>query len=136
LTENYKSFVHIYNQDGELVTQDDIFPELPTRYWYFGEEFMLFYLLNAPLEGWQAGTYSVETGWYDENDALSRLVINPGEEERTTYTLFSFTVNEDGTIVLPEFELPAEATESAIEGAPAPDLTPTGALPESTEASG
>lgn len=126
IEQSYKSFVHVYNQDGELVTQDDIYPELPTRYWVFGEDFILSYLLPVPADGWQSGTYSVEVGWYDELDPLARLQVGYADDLRSTYQMFSFEVGQDGRLILPVFEQ-AEATESAPEGPEMPDMTPTGA---------
>jgi hypothetical protein len=126
IEEAYKSFVHIYNQDGELVTQADIYPELPTRYWYYGDDFILSYFLPAPVDGWQSGTYSLEVGWYDERDPLARVAVGYEGEQRTTVQLFAFEVGQDGRMLLPVFEQ-AEATESVPAGAEVPDVTPTGA---------
>jgi 4-amino-4-deoxy-L-arabinose transferase-like glycosyltransferase len=132
---DYATFMHVYDSDGNLITQYDFRPELPTPYWGYGEDYRLVYFVNPPEEGFVAGDYTVHVGWYDyyaENQP--RLLISEATEtepEQSTYELFTFTAEADGTLVLPVLELPEEATEEPLSGAPiAPSQSP---LPDITE---
>ena len=134
IEQDYTAFVHVLDAEGELVGQADVYPELPTRYWRFGERFATEHRLNF-ISDLPEGTYEVIVGWY-QNDGVDypRLELPmPFAAEVTEETtlptslgLFSFDVlaGEDEVITsLPSAES-LEATEDAI---PDPAIAP---LPE------
>jgi hypothetical protein len=131
---DYITFLHVYRDTGgEPVTQDDFRPELPTQYWQYGEDFRLNYRVRPPEAGWQPGNYEIHLGWYEREEPHTRMVLTPVEGQApSTYMLFKFSVLEDGTLDLPEFETMNEATEEPLSGAPqAP--TPEGGEPSILE---
>ena len=85
----YTAFMHIYNEDGVLVTQRDysltqanniFYPNvlLPTNYWRINEDFRLRYEVIEPENGFAPGSYSVQVGWYDYNEVeqtFTNLVV-------------------------------------------------------------
>ena len=46
-TDNYTIFAHLLDADGEILTQADTPPRLPTRYWRWGETFTTFHQFPA-----------------------------------------------------------------------------------------
>lgn len=95
--ENYQLFVHILNESGELVDQDDRMPvqdRYPTRFWpvdrLIEDEHLLTY--DAPLP---PGAYRVALGLYRLED-LARLPVTPLDSavQDDRLTLFSFTIPE------------------------------------------
>jgi hypothetical protein len=118
IERDYIAMLHVYDDAGVLVTQDDFQPELPTRYWQYGEDFRLDYVVLAPEAGWRPGTYHLHLGWYEREEPYTRMALTLVEGQPTTYLLFSFEVDAEGNLVLPEFEIVDEATEEALMGAP------------------
>ncbi|MEO1288628.1 MAG: DUF2142 domain-containing protein [Chloroflexota bacterium] len=105
---DYIAFLHVYNSDGELVTQYDFQYQLPTRYWTFNENFRLIYPVTAPENGFAPDTYTVNVGWYEKDNPEIRLNIIEATDEDpaiSTYQMFEFTVNNAGEIILPELEI-------------------------------
>lgn len=134
--KDYITFLHVYRDTGGApVTQDDFRPELPTQYWQYGEDFRLNYRVRPPETGWQPGNYQIHLGWYERVEPYDRMLLAAVDgQQASTYLLFSFTVNEDGTLELPIFETMNEATEEPEFGAPeAP--TPEGGEPSILEES-
>lgn len=139
----YTAFMHIYNEDGILVTQRDyslshanniFYPNvlLPTNYWRTNEDFRLRYEVVEPENGFAPGSYSVQVGWYDYNETdqtFTNLVVpvEPSEDdldegvtESSTLEIFAFEVDEDGVILLPQLNIDNELEE--LQGAPAPPI--------------
>lgn len=113
IDRDYIAFMHIYDAEGTLITQDDFQPQLPTRYWHFGDDFRLTYFVEEPETGFAPGEYTVNVGWYDKNDPTQRLIIQEGveEEETDSFEVFRFTVEPNGAIVLPPLDLGEDTGE-------------------------
>lgn len=134
IDKSYTTFVHITNEDGELVGQADVFPELPTRYWRFSETFVTQHQIAFTQRPLLTGDYSVQVGWYENlGDELPRLPIFSTNEdgepvELTTYELFQFSVDANGNYVIPESAFEVEDADvideeaDALEGAPEPNV--------------
>jgi hypothetical protein len=120
LDKDYHAFLHVYDEEGNLMTQDDFEPELPTRYWEYGEDFRLRYQVRPPELGWTEGIYHIHIGWYEEAEPHSRMSLLLVEGLPTTYELPAFTVDADGRVILPELEIADEATEEPLMGVPEP----------------
>lgn len=120
LEANYTAFAHIVNENGDLVGQADIFPQLPTHYWRFGELYINDHPISFIDNNLPDGEYRVLVGWYENlGDELPRLLINPGlEGEADTFELLPITI-EDGEFILPEFG--TEDDEEDPEAVPEPD---------------
>lgn len=139
----YTTFMHIYDEDGNLVTQSDyslqhatntIYPNvlLPTNYWRFDENFRLAYEVREPETGFAPGVYSVQVGWYEYDEEAQTFTnlfvpvevpedeLDAVEIESTTYELFTFEVDADGTILLPALNIDTQLDE--LQGAPAPPV--------------
>lgn len=98
---DYTAFLHVVDQNGQLVGQADVFPSLPTSYWRPWDRVKLEY----PVQFDQAllpGTYRVLVGWYEnDGNTFPRLMLPPqGEVRLDAYPLFDFVVTESG-----QFEL-------------------------------
>jgi 4-amino-4-deoxy-L-arabinose transferase-like glycosyltransferase len=137
LDKDYIAFLHVYDEEGVLVTQDDFQPELPTRYWEYGEDFRLRYQVRPPETGWREGTYHIHIGWYEKTEPYTRMAIllAEGEPKPTTIELPPFTVDANGQVVLPELDIADEATEEPLQGAPPPpaeEASEESILPEAT----
>lgn len=159
INDDYTTFAHILNSEGELVGQalPDVFPELPTHYWRISENYITRHMLEF-FDTPEPGIYTVGVGWYlNDGDTLPRLLINEGieDEEQSAYTVYEFEITNSGILRLPAFDVEeddeteltieveltgqveftpdAETTELATE----PAATPTGAVntsePEATE---
>ncbi|MGB1288984.1 MAG: hypothetical protein ACPG7F_20790, partial [Aggregatilineales bacterium] len=116
IDHDYTAFVHAYDESGNLVAQRDVSPELPTHYWFYDERFVTYHTLDWGTDDGEPrpGTYTLKTGWYHqvtveaedgtESTEFVRLLLPlaPDEEDETkrldAYTLFTFTVNDDGTV--------------------------------------
>lgn len=122
IDEDYTTFAHVVNDDNELVTQADVYPQLPTHYWRQGEEFVISYPLRF-LPHLDPGTYSLHIGWYNNNGTdLPRLdlildpptALSPTDPETgdiigdpvqlNYYPLFeALQVDEEGDIFIPGY---------------------------------
>jgi len=118
---DYTTFAHVINDEGELVGQADVFPQLPTRYWRFGETFVTDHIIEFISDELPEGVYRVLTGWYEnDGEEFPRLKIQPEtEDEADSFEVFTFSVDEDGTFHLPELPNQDEETPDA-ELAPIP----------------
>lgn len=142
---DYAAFVHILDENGQLVGQSDVYPTLPTRYWRYGELYITEHAVsfNQSLE---PGTYQVNVGWYlQEGEEFFRLTLPPlppeedaeplpaGEEppRPDALHLFDVVIAEDGSASSETLETwrdavettpePGEtSTEPELEGAPPP----------------
>jgi serine/threonine-protein kinase len=78
IDRRYVVFVHILGPDGNLVTQDDRQPHLPTTQWTEGIEIVDPHQLAIPA-GAPTGRYQLRTGMYPEGQPGDRLaVVDPG----------------------------------------------------------
>ena len=135
LDKDYIAFLHVYDDEGILVTQDDFQPELPTRYWEYGEDFRLRYQVRPPEMGWREGTYHIHIGWYEREEPYARMLLTLAENTPSTIELAPFTVDATGKVILPVLEIPDEATEEPLQGAPEPptaEATGESILPEAS----
>jgi hypothetical protein len=128
---DYTTFMHILDDEGEIVAQDDVFPFFPTHYWNYSERYVIDHQFDID-DTLEPGIYSVQVGWYENlGDEFPRLVIQAGtEDERTAYDLFTFEVTDDGELILPEPETTDE--DADIEAAPEPEA-PAETTEEATE---
>lgn len=119
---DYTTFLHVLNDEGDIVAQDDVFPFFPTHYWNYSERYIIDHQLEID-DTLEPGIYSVQVGWYENlGDEFPRLVIQAGtEDERTAYDLFTFEVTDDGEFILPEPETTEEDAE--LEAAPEPEAS-------------
>jgi 4-amino-4-deoxy-L-arabinose transferase-like glycosyltransferase len=75
VTRDYTAFVHVLDQDGQLVAQTDVRPlegRFPTSYWPSGA--VVEDTLTVPLAGLPPGNYRVLFGMY-ESQTVNRLMI-------------------------------------------------------------
>ncbi len=89
--QRYKAFVHLVNERGKKITQDDKEPhqgEYPTTRWAPGEMVREVYVLEFPPAP-PAGKYKVYVGWYDL-DSGDRLPVAGGADD--SVALMSFEV--------------------------------------------
>lgn len=79
--ERYVVFLHLIGPDGDLVTQDDRQPHVPTSDWNPGTVMVDPHQLRIP-EGAGAGRYQLRTGMYPAGQPGNRLaVVDPGQAE-------------------------------------------------------
>ncbi len=78
INQRYVVFVHLISADGDLVTQDDRQPQLPTTHWSQSIEIVDPHQLTIP--SWvPPGRYQLRTGMYPEGQPGNRLpVVDPG----------------------------------------------------------
>jgi hypothetical protein len=98
--EDYTSFLHLLDADGQGFAGDDHQPRdglYPTTRWAEGEMVRMTYTLALPVD-LPVGLYTLETGWYDT--ALDRLPTGQGAD-RIPLAVVS---------VLPDPETPQPAT--------------------------
>lgn len=162
---DYTAFAHVVSENGDLVAQADVQPNVPTNYWTYRDQHIVRYPLTLP-ENLAPGEYEVRVGWYavDEvEETVNRLRIldlipeptpipEPGtdgeiedvpEEPDDYIRIFNFVVNEDGSITTPEIPLIEEeedegdATEEAGTGTPSAEdeVSDTEATAEATSES-
>jgi len=78
INQRYVVFIHLIGPDGNLVTQDDNQPQLPTTHWNQGMEIVDPHQLTIP-SGASAGRYQLRTGMYPEGQPNNRLPVeDPG----------------------------------------------------------
>lgn len=71
---DYTVFVQVLDDDNSIIGQGDAPPQLPTRYWQAGEQFVTRHTITyagLPTDG----TYRVVIGWY-RPDTFERLATN------------------------------------------------------------
>lgn len=105
--ESYTVFVHMLDEDGNIVEQADAPPRLPTNYWRWGESYLTYH--EFP-EDFNMLDYTIIVGWY-LNDGLSypRLEYSrtvEGEEEPVYFDTFEIPWD----LAYDVFELTAEVT--------------------------
>lgn len=135
LDVDYTAFAHVLNEDGELVGQADVFPDLPTHYWRFAERYITFHPITLVEEPLPEGEYRIMVGWYEnDGETFPRLTIPPASDEdqpQDSLELLRFTVDEDGQVILPELDYGPEVTEDPLAEQIPTFPTPTGLQLES-----
>ena len=96
--ENYTVFVHVLDENNEIVTQADDSPRLPTKYWRWGESYSTFHRLAPEFDMLD---YRVTVGLY-VNDGLTypraeyRLISVDEETQEETEQIFdAYTLDWD-----------------------------------------
>lgn len=116
--ENYTVFVHLQDDDGNIIAQADVPPRLPTKYWRWGESYATYHRLPEELP---LLDHIVSVGWYI-NDDLSfpktqyRHQIDSETEDEPSEEVFldSFVVPWD--IYFESIRLTEEAAATAKVG--------------------
>lgn len=127
--EDYKVFAHLLDADGNILSQDDNAPRLPTKYWRWGESFTTFHRF-AP--DFNMLDYQVAVGWYIY-DGLSypkiEYIVTAEADEAEEAQEDGITELVFDSYVIP-WEIAAEVIELTATAAPPSD----GATAESTGA--
>ncbi len=88
---SYTRFVHLLNQEGQLVAQQDGIPcggQCPTSVWEAGQQVEEHVQLEVPAQA-ARGSYTLAVGFY-EQPSLRRLKTNEGQDR---VVLDSITIN-------------------------------------------
>ena len=107
--ENYSVFAHLLDADGNILSQDDSTPRLPTKYWRWGESFTTFHRFDP---AYNMLDYRVSVGLY---------VFDGLTYPRLEYTINVEEEDELTNIVLDSYVIPWDIAPEVIE------LTPTAA---------
>jgi len=119
--ENYTVFAHLVDADGNIFSQDDNTPRLPTKYWRWGESFTTFHRFDP---AYNMLDYQVAVGLYIF-DGLTYPKLE-----------YKIKVEEDDEVtelVLDSFTIPWEIAPEVIELTPTAIPTGDGAEDESAE---
>jgi len=103
LDDNYTVFVHMLDEDGNLVEQADVPPSLPTRYWRWGENYLTYHEFPEEFDMLE---YTIIVGWY-LNDGLSY--------PRLEYEKFGEVTEDDELIYLDFYEIPWDLAYESFE---------------------
>jgi hypothetical protein len=108
--ENYTVFAHLLDSEGNILSQDDRTPRLPTKYWRWGESFTTYHRFS---DEFSMLDYSLSVGLYI-HDGLTypkleyvKIIEEDGEE----------TEEALNTFVIP-WEIAAEVIELTATAAP------------------
>ncbi len=114
--ENYTVFAHLLDSEGNILSQDDNSPRLPTKYWRWGESFTTFHRFDP---GYNMLDYMVSVGLYI-NDGLTypkleytKVVEQEGEEIEEVFD--SFEIPWDIAKEVLELTATAAPTEDAAQ---------------------
>lgn len=110
--DDYTVFVHMLDEDGNIVQQADAPPQLPTQYWRWGENYLTYH--EYP-EDFDLLEHTIIVGWY-LNDELTypRLEYSKvveGEDEPVFFDSYELPWD----IAYDLFELTAEVTAEATD---------------------
>ena len=115
--EDYTVFAHLLDADGNILSQDDNSPRLPTRYWRWGESFTTYHRFDAEYN--MLG-FTVSVGLY-LNDGLtypkleySKMVEQEGEDTEVVFD--AFVIPWDIAKEVIELTAAAEAAEDDAVG--------------------
>ncbi len=89
MEQRYTAFVHLVDEQGGKVTQDDQEPHAglyPTTRWAPGEMVREVYVLHFPLNP-PPGKYTVRVGWYD-SDTKDRLAVAASPDDSVPLMTF------------------------------------------------
>ena len=134
--ESYTVFAHLLDADGNILTQDDVAPRLPTKYWRWGESFTTYHRF-AP--DYKMLDYKVIVGFY-LNDGLTYpraeyATIVEEEEEEKELLLDSYAIPWDMAIQVIDMTATAEYTPGSDEdGSPDPAATEESIQSDSADA--
>lgn len=105
LNESYTVFVHMLDEDGNIVEQSDVPPSLSTKYWRWGENYLTYHEFPEDFDMLE---HTIIVGWY-LNDGLSyeRLEYKRDTEEGEVY-FDTYEIPWD--LAYEMFELTAEVT--------------------------
>ncbi len=107
--ENYTVFAHLLDADGNIISQDDNTPRLPTRYWRWGESFTTFHSFDP---AYNMLDYKVAVGLY---------IFDGLTYPKLEYSISVEEEDEVKELVFDSFTVPWEIAPEVIE------LTPTAA---------
>jgi hypothetical protein len=96
--DKYTVFVHVLDEDGNIIAQADVPPRLPTSYWRLGESNLTHHIFPDDVN---LLDHQVIVGWYINDDRLD-------------YT----TVIDDEEVVFNTFEIPWDITYDELELTP------------------
>ena len=115
--ENYTVFAHLLDSEGNILSQDDNSPRLPTKYWRWGESFTTFHRFDA---AYNMLDYIVSVGLYI-NDGLTypkleytKVVEQEGEQIEEVFD--AYHVPWDIAKEVLELTATAAPAEEAAEG--------------------
>ena len=115
-TEDYTVFVHILDEDDNIVAQGDTFPDLPTHYWRWGESYVTVHDFGDEEDDFDFDTLRIGVGWYlNDGDELPRLEYEAiVDEEQEFFDIFIIPLEEIEALD-PESteEATAESTEES-----------------------
>ena len=105
LDDNYTVFVHMLDEDGNIVEQSDVAPSLPTKYWRWGESYLTDH--DFP-EDFDMLEHTIIVGWY-LNDGLTY--------PRLEYKTIDLIAEEDGegVVYLDSYEIPWDLAYQSFE---------------------
>ena len=121
--DNYTVFIHVFDQDGEMIAQADMQPRLPTRYWRWGEIYSTHHQFDPNLSLLE---HTVLVGWY-LNDGVTYpkteylFEAEEGEEFRDSFAL-------PWDIFVENLRLTAEAAATEISASPGSPSTESTAI--------
>lgn len=110
--ENYTVFAHLLDADGNIVSQDDNTPRLPTKYWRWGESFTTSHRFDP---AYNMLDYQVAVGLY---------IFDGLTYPKLEYTISVEEAEEITELVLDSFTIPWEIAPEVI--ALTPTAAPTG----------
>lgn len=126
--DSYTVFVHLLDEEGNIVEQFDAPPRLPTKYWRWGESYLTYHEFSDEIDILE---YTIIVGWYLNDDLsfprmeYSRVI--DGEEEPVFFD--SYEIPWD--LAYQAFELTAEVTPEATDEADGEIETPEARRPVS-----
>ena len=103
--DSYTVFVHMLDEEGNLIEQSDAPPRLPTNYWRWGENYLTYHEFPEDFDMLE---HTIIVGWY-LNDGLSYPRMEYSREVEGEEVFFdSYTIPWD--LAYQSFELTAEVT--------------------------
>lgn len=101
VTDDYRVFVHIVDDDGQGMWTDDHEPPIPTHRWMGGQHIEYSRPLFVPTRAW-AGRFHVELGLYSPRTG-ERLPLAASPAKGRAYRVASFDVIPTGDIPVVAF---------------------------------
>jgi len=97
--DSYTVFAHVIDAEGNIITQADAPPRLPTEYWRWGESYLTYHTFDEDVD---ILDYTIIVGWY-LNDGL-------------TYPRMEYeTIVDDEQVFLDAYEIPWDIAYNAFE---------------------
>ena len=91
LNNRYKIFVHLLDQNGQLVAQKDSEPQRMTLDWHIDEPILTQHGILIPAD-LPNGDYILTIGWYDISNPSERLPIFGVNENEQTYKVATIRI--------------------------------------------